>query len=792
MNASRQWLEAFLRRRLDSRDLAARLAMLGAPVDAIEPVGADLRTFVVGLVTAVRQHPDADKLRLTTVDDGSGTLFSVVCGAANVTAGRKYPFARLGTVMPDGMTIEKRKLRGEPSEGMLCSARELGLGEDHDGLLTLDTDAAPGTPLIDVLDVGDERLVIDVTPNRADLLGHKGVARELAASFGVPFRLPEIPGEVALDLPTPTRFGDEAPVGGIRLAIDDRDGCGRFLAAVIRGVSVGASPEWLRRRLVSAGVRSINNVVDATNYIMLELNQPMHAYDAATLRGPSLIARSSRPGERLVTLDGVDRVVPDGTLVIADAERVIGIAGVMGGRDTEVTERTTDIMLECAWFSPVRVRRARRALDLATDAAQRFERGTDRWGAVDAFRRCLRLLVTVAGGALDGSSADCFPVPSHPPRIFLRPARVAQVLGIELAWQEIEKHLVAIGATVLSKPGDGRIAVDVPGWRPDLTAEIDLIEEVARVHGYDRFPTELRASRPGLRVDDAAWAAAGRLRLALAAHGLSEVITLPMVARAGSDAPRVLNPLSADHGLLRDTLLPSLVHEVEANWAMHTANIRLFEVGTGFAAGKHGALPTEALRVAFAVTGDRAPAHWTDGGKPAAWDRWDASGLFERLVDLAHPTAKVHVEGDRWIARLADGSVVGSCGACPADAPPWAAPLFGGEVTVGLDLRQRASFTPLPVFPSIARDLALLLDLSQASAGITGLLAERGRRHGLESVAVIDEYRGKGLPSGKRSITVRLVFRSADRTLTDSEVEQALGRLRTSLERELDVTVRST
>jgi phenylalanyl-tRNA synthetase beta chain len=792
MNVSRQWLEGFLRQRLDSRDVAARLAMLGAPVDAIEAVGADLRAFVVALVTDVRPHPNADKLRLTTVDDGSGTLFNVVCGATNVTAGHKYPFARLGTVMPGGLTIEKRKLRGEPSEGMLCSARELGLGDDHDGLLTLDTEAAPGTPLTAVLDIGDERLVIDVTPNRADLLCHKGVARELAASLGLPFRLPEIPGEALLDLPTPVRFGDEAPVGGIRLAIDDRGGCGRFLAAVIRGVRVGPSPEWLRRRLMSVGQRSINNVVDATNYIMLELNQPMHAYDAAILRGPAVVARTSRAGERLVTLDGADRAVPDGAMVIADAERVVGIAGVMGGRETEVSDATTDVFLECAWFNPVRVRRTRRALDLTTDASLRFERGVDRWGAVDAFRRCIRLLVTVAGGALDGPAVDCFPAPTHPPRLFLRPARVAQVLGIELSWQEIEKQLVAIGATAVNKPDDGRIAVDVPGWRPDITTEIDLVEEVARMYGYDRFPTALGVSRPGLRTDAAAWATAARLRLALASQGLSEVITLPMVATAGPLAPRVLNPLSADHGLLRDALAPSLVHQVEENWAMHTADVRLFELGTGFAAAAGGGLPTEELRVAFVVTGARNPAHWTDHGKTPVWDRWDALGLFEHLVDLAHPSAKVQVEGSRWIAQVDDGRTVGSCGICHADAPPWAAPLFGGEISVQLQATLRSSFAPLPTYPAVTRDLALLLDRSQAAASLTGLLAERGRRHGLESVAVIDEYRGKGLLDGKRSVTVRLVFRSTHRTLTDSEVEQVLGRLRTSLERELDVTVRTT
>ncbi|MES1259499.1 MAG: phenylalanine--tRNA ligase subunit beta, partial [Gemmatimonadota bacterium] len=639
MNVSRQWLEAFLRRRLDSKDVAHRLAMLGAPVDAIEPIGADLSAFVVAIVTEAKQHPNADKLRVTTVDDGSGTLFSVVCGAPNVTVGNKYPFARLGTVMPGGMKIGRRKLRGEVSEGMLCSARELGLGHDHDGLLTLDTDAAPGTPLTEILGGGDERLVIDVTANRGDLLGHKGVARELAASFGVPYRLPEIPAETAIDLPMPARFGDEAPVGGIRVAIDDREGCERLLAAVIRGVKIGPSPEWLQQRLAAVGSRSINNVVDATNYVMLELNQPMHAYDAATLRGPALTVRASKAGERLTTLDGVAREIPAGTLVIADAERVIGIAGVMGGRDTEVTDATTDLLLECAWFNPSRVRRGRRALDLNTDASHRFERGTDRWGAIEAFRRCIRLLITVAGGELDGHAVDCFPAPSHPPRIFLRPARVAQVLGVDLPWTEIEKQLVALGATVLSKPDDARIAVDVPGWRPDITTELDLIEEIARLYGYERLPSDLRTFRPGNRVDDEAWGAAARLRLALAADGLAEVITLPMVATAGEGAPTVANPLSAEHRHLRDALLPSLIRQVEANWSMQTADVRLFELGAAFHIAAGTTTPVETQRVAFVVTGARAPAHWTDGGKGRSWDRLDALGIFQRLLDLAHPGA---------------------------------------------------------------------------------------------------------------------------------------------------------
>lgn len=805
MKVSRRWLEAFLRRPLDARDLSKRLAMLGAPVDAITSVGADLAPFVVALVTDVRPHPNANKLRVTTVDDGSGTLLSVVCGAPNVVAGAKYPFARLGTVMPGGLVIEKRKLRGELSEGMLCSARELGLGEDHDGLLILDTDAVPGTSLIKVLDSGDEQLEIDVTPNRPDLLGHKGVARELAASYGIPYRLPDIPALSEVDLPTPVRFAEEAVVGGVRVTIADPAGCGRLLGAVIRGVTVGASPEWLRRRLESVGARSINNVVDVSNYILFELNQPTHTYDANALRGSAVIVRSAHAGESVVTLDGLSRPLAEGALVIADAERVIGIAGVMGGRDTEVSESTTDLFLECAWFDPSRVRKSRRGVGLSTDASQRFERGTDRWGAVEAFRRCIRMIIAVAGGAVDGVTIDCTPVPAFPPRIFLRPARVTQVLGVALPWVDIERHMVAIGATVVSKPDDDRIAVDVPGWRPDIVAEIDLVEEIARLHGYENIPVDLRPFRPGHRSDDAAWGAAARVRLGLAALGLAEVMTLPMVSERGMSAPRLLNPLSAEHGTLRTQLLSPLLRLVEANWANHVGDIRLFEVGTVFTNVGPGEAPRETSHAAFVVTGARQPAHWTTAGKAADWDIWDAKALFEQLVALAQPNATVHLQRDGyWVATADTERVVGQCAPLDAsfgggltevarpDAPAWAGPTFGGYVEIALAPQVATLYSPTPVYPASTRDLALLVPLTRPVADITSLLSERGGRYGLESVSVVDEYRGKSLPAGMRSVAVRLVFRAADRTLIDTEVEQAVSRLLTSLERELDATLRSS
>ncbi|MGH7535259.1 MAG: phenylalanine--tRNA ligase subunit beta, partial [Gemmatimonadales bacterium] len=456
MNVSLRWLEDFLRRPLDPRDVSERLTMLGAPVDAVEAIHPGLGGIVVALVEEVRPHPNADRLRLCLVNDGGAERRRVVCGAPNVTAGHKYPFARVGTTVPVGKggapyQLEQAKIRGEVSEGMLCSARELGLGQDHDGILELNTDLAPGTPFLEACPVDDHRLVVDVTPNRPDLLGHKGVARELSASYQTPFRLPAIPGSRS-DLPPSRRVGASGEAGGIRITIEDVESCPRFHGAVVRGARVGPSPEWLRRRLEAVGVRAINNVVDATNYVMLELNQPMHAYDAARLGGGALVVRRARAGERLVTLDGEARTLTPEMIAIGDATGVIGLAGVMGGASTEVGAETRDVLLEGAYWDPRRIRQTRRHLGMSSEASYRFERGIDRWGGADAMRRCLEIVLAAAGGELADPPIDLWPQPGNPPRIFLRPARVAQVLGVELPGHLLEQHLVAVGATVLSKP----------------------------------------------------------------------------------------------------------------------------------------------------------------------------------------------------------------------------------------------------------------------------------------------------------------------------------------------------
>jgi phenylalanyl-tRNA synthetase beta chain len=794
MNVSRRWLEAFLRRPLEARDVANRLAMLGATVDAIEPLHPELGDIRVALVESVAPHPNADRLRICEVNDGSGTLRHVVCGAPNVTPGRKYPFAPVGASVPHGkgglpMTLERAKIRGEVSEGMLCSARELGLGQEHDGILELDTDAPPGTPFLEAGGLGDDRLVVDVTPNRPDLLGHKGIARELAASFGVPFRLPELGGRdgAAADpsaVPPARRTGASAELGGVRLALEDLQGCRRFHAALIRGVKIGPSPAWLQRRLQSVGVRPISNVVDATNYVMLELNQPMHAYDALTLRGPALVVRGARAGESLVTLDGVARTLPEGATIIADAQGVIGLAGIMGGGPTEVTDRTTDVLLEAAWWLPSGIRRTRRRLGISTEASYRFERGVDLHAAGDAVRRCIELVLATAGGRLVDAPVDLWPEPSNPPRIFLRAARVAQILGIELPIAVIEQHLLAIGATVLAKPEDGRLAADVPGWRPDLVEEIDLVEEVARIHGYDSFPVELRRYRVGALADAPLERRASEVRRGLAAEGLMEVGTLPTVPDATPDAVRLLNPTSAEDPFLRGELLPGLVRHVEANFRNHVRDVRLFEVGTVFRA-RPGGRPEEVRRVAAVVTGARAPRHWSEAGA-ADYDRWDIKGLLEAAVALANPEARVQVEGNSWLAVSPGGEIVGRAGALPVDAPPWAAPLYGLELALDLTARPPVTYRPLPTTPASERDLALLVDDGISAAQVRAVLEREGGAL-LERVAVLDEYRGAGIGEGRRSLMFRLTFRDPARTLRDREVDEVERRLLRALESELGV-----
>jgi phenylalanyl-tRNA synthetase beta chain len=801
MIVSRRWLEALLGgMALEARDVADRLTAHAAAVDAVVPLHGDLGDIVIARVLEVKQHPNADRLTLCLVDAGGGSTVEVVCGAPNVRAGKSYPYAPVGAVLPGGVKLERKTIRGVASNGMLCSAKELGLGEDHTGILELDTSAPPGTRFTDAVPVADHQIVIDVPASRPDLLCHKGVARELAASLGAVVKLPLIPGGKLdgwkVDLRPTVQPSNRGVVDGVEVRLEDPEGAPRYMIAVIRGVRVGRSPAWLVDRLAAVGQRSINNVVDATNYILLELNQPLHAFDLAKLRGPAVVVRRARPGEKIVTLDGVARTLTPDMTAICDAERPTIVAGVMGSAESEVGAATSDLVLECAYFQPTRIRRTRRALELSSESSYRFERGIDMPGMADALRRAIELIVAVAGGAVREPPLDLWPEPLQERTIFLRPERVSRLLGVAVERGDIERHLTSVGFFVA--PKEGRLAVQVPGWRPDVTREVDLIEEVARLTGYDAFPDELRPYRPGTVPDAPEERARARVRERLARSGMYEARTIPLGPPDGPDAVAVLNPLSAEEAHLRNRLLPGLVRRVEHNWANRNRDVRLFEVGTVFRwkAGE-GGTPRGALEewtsVAGVLTGGRHPPHWSDGAKVPDMDLWDLKYHFELAVDVAAPTSSVEPAtggGAGWVAVERGGAVVGWAGPLEADAPVWAGQLFGFEVRLLIGTVEPSLYQPLPLQPPVERDLALVLPAGVTAAAVAAVL-RRVAGPLLERLDVFDEYRGPtgggDVSAGHRSVAWHCTFRDPTRTLRDRDVDEVMARGLKALEDELGV-----
>lgn len=810
MNASYEWLRAFVPFEASPRELRDLITAYTATVDELVTLREDLAPIVVARVVESEKIPET-KLTANKVDAGTGELLDVVCGAPNVEVGKLYPFAPTGTTMPGGLKIERRKIRGAVSNGMLCSARELGLGQDHDGIMELALDVAPGTPFLQAVPSGDSRLVIDVLANRPDLLSHRGIARELAAITGKPMALPTFDADNGA-IATPRRGNGAGETGGMRVQVEGGASLARrYMGIVIRGIRVGPSPDWLVARLEAVGSRSINNVVDATNYVLWELGQPTHAFDAARLEGNTVKVRPARPGETLVTLDGVERKLTPEMTVIADALHAVAIAGVMGGRDSEVTEGTTDIFLEVASFDPARTRATRKALGLGTDASYRFERGVDPELAAEALDRCARLIMSLAGGAIAGAPLDLYLQPFTPRSATLRMGRLARVLGAPVPTDKAARLLRSIGCTV--KPAGGEaLEVTPPSWRPDLVEEIDLVEEVARLHGYDAFPSELRAGRPSMAPDDPQWIVADRVRGALVAAGLLEVRPLPFVAGAEDGYVRVTNPLAENEAYLRRSVLETLARRAEYNLAHMQRNVRIFEIGAAFAPSGE-LLPVEDLRVGCLVMGDRDPAHFTQP-RPPAFDEWDAKWLAEVAARAAYPGREITLRQSDAVQRLwdvlVDGAEVGQVASVALDAPVWASPAFGLELSLGrvpsADVApagrhahreaaapKAASFSPyrpLPNTPAAEFDLALLVRNDQRAAEVEAVI-RRAAGDLLESLTMFDAYVGKGVPDGYRSLAWRLVLRHPERTLRDKEIDGRRAKILSTLEAELDVRPRA-
>jgi phenylalanyl-tRNA synthetase beta chain len=801
MNVSYRWLRDLVPGLdLDAEGVAEHLALRGAPVEEMSSPGALLGDVVVGHVLTSGRHPNADRLSLCTVDAGAGVK-SVVCGAPNVKAGSWYPFAPVGAVLPGGVEIKKAKIRGEVSEGMLCSPREIGLGSDHSGILEIFGDFTPGESFVRAMGLDDVTMDVEITSNRGDLLSHLGIARELASDRHGEVRLPEIPGDPGTEI-TWKEGTSEVEAGGVRIRIEDPDLCSRFVGVVIRGVKIGPSPAWLQQRLRGAGARPINNVVDATNYIMLEVGHPMHAYDLGRLAGPAIVVRRPRPGEgAFTTLDEVERKIAPEMLMICDAERPVGVGGVMGGLDSEVDGRTTDVLLECALFDPKSIRSTRRALGMSTDASYRFERGVDPEDIRDAVQRAVRVIVATAGGGVEGPALDVCPRPFEVAAVRLRLTRIERVLGIPFTAARVQELLGPLGFTFEGED-QGDLLVRVPGYRSwDVTREIDLIEEVARTHGYDAFPSELGPYRPGTVPDHPMFQLEDELRRALVARGLFEAHTPAFVPEDEGDV-RVSNPLNTQEPYVRRVVLPSLLRRIEHNFSRGTKDVRLFELATSFHKAGPGEAPLEETHVAVALTGAREAPHWSTPEQPL--DAWDVKGLLEEVASLVYRGAAavspatgetgLYEAGVAFVVRDEAGVEVGSGGLVRddvVDAPVWAEPVWGIELKLPDQVKPATAplYRPLPQYPAVERDLALLVPDGVAAESVLDAVRHRTVDL-LEEVTIFDVYRGEGLPAGTRSVAIRLRFRAPERTLKDKEVDRVVQGVLARLKEELGVEAR--
>lgn len=782
------WLKEYVEVDLPVEELAHRLTMAGLEVGDIERIGAGWSGCSVGRVVAVEPHPNADRLRLCTVDLGTEQL-RVVCGAPNVAEGQRIAFARVGATLVDPQTgasetLKAARIRGVVSEGMVCSERELGLGDDHTGILVLPEDAPVGAPLADYL--GDTVLDLDVTANRPDGLSVLGVAYETAAIGGFSVRTP------AIDYPQ-----DGDPIEGqAAVEVVDPELCPRYTATLVTGVTVGPSPRWMQERLARAGMRPINNVVDVTNYVLLEYGQPLHAFDFDRLAGRRIVVRQAAPGERFVTLDGIERRLDPPMLVIADAERAIALAGVMGGANTEVTEATTAVLLESASFHPLGTRRTADALRLRTEASLRFEKGARPELPPPALWRATRLLLELAGGAVARGTLDAYPGKGPVPSVALTQIGMRRVLGAHVTLDEARRALEALGFGCEPVPGDA-LRVAVPYWRADIALEEDLVEEVARVIGYDRFPTEPLATPIPAQDPNPARELKEQVRDLLAAAGLQEVVSYSLVSdRAledsrvvlpGGGAPlRVVNPISPEREYLRTSLRPGLLEAFSANHRRQEPSaLWFFEVGRAYLP-RTDDLPDERETSSGILVGPPAVPSWQGGDDASGF--YDAKGVIEAVLDRLGLAASFEPADDpfyhpgRAASVVAGGRRIGGLG----EVHPQVLERFDieseGVAFFELDLESvlaampeaRGALDTPSIYPGAVRDLALVLDVGVPAGRVKEIVE---RQPLVAAATVFDVYAGSQVGAGKRSLAYRVLFQRQDRTLTAEEVGRAMERI---------------
>jgi len=788
---SEKWLREWVNPALDTDALAHRLTMIGHEVDAVEVQGNGLDGVVVGDVLDVKKHPNADKLSVCKVSTGEGDPVEVVCGAPNVFAGMKSPFAPPGTKLPNGVKLRKAKIRGVESNGMLCSAIELGLGDDAEGIIELPADATTGQALSEYLDLPDNTFDLDLTPNRGDCFSVLGIAREVAAMTATPLK------DASVDAVKGT-IRDEYPV---ELAFPE--GCPRFAGRVIRDIDVGAkSPVWMTERLRRSGLRAIHPVVDVTNYVMLELGQPLHAYDLRLLQGP-IRPRLAKSGEKVTLLDEREIVINTNTLVITDDSGPIGLAGIMGGLSTAVSENTTDVFFEAAFWPPEFMAGRARQYALHTDASLRFERGVDPAGQARAIERATALLLEIAGGKA-GPLSDHV-VAEHLPKnvpLLLRKSRLKKVLGTEIEGGRVSEILTNLGLATTDHAEGWSVAI--PSYRFDIDVEDALVEEVARIFGYDEIPEVTAIAETPL-----AMATETRIDLDLVANTLvardyQEVITYSFVGQeintriTGTASKLVLsNPISSEMSVMRSSVWPGLLATASSNVARQQERVRIFEIGKTF----HGTLkaPREVMRVAGLAYGDTAPEQWASRGQSV--DFFDIKSDVVSLLEMAGPTSKFNfiaaehpaLQPGQMANILRDNDVIGVIGKLHPDIAK-TFDLDKGVLVFELDT-ERAFATTVPValdvsrFPMIRRDIAVVVDDKVVAADLVAAV-ESAAPDLIQNVRIFDVYRGPGIEAGLKSVALGLILQETSRTLTDDDADAAMSAAVRKLQQEFAAVLR--
>src|SRR6267378_94140 len=790
------WLADYVVIDRDADSLAAALTSAGLKVEAIHRPGADIEGVVVGEVQEIMPHPNADKLLMVDVTTGV-SVRPIVCGAHNFKVGDKVPVALPGVRLPGDVTIGRATIRGEPSEGMHCSARELGVADDHSGILVLPPETELGAEVTKVLGLDDVILDIEVTPNRPDAMSLLGIAREVAAITGGHVTFP------ALRMNRPT--AGSPPVEELaQVTVEDPAGSPRYLARVITGVTPGPSPEWVAKRLTAAGVRPVSNIVDATNYALLVTGHPMHAFDLDKLSGSKIVVRRAGEGEKIVAIDGTTHeLVPD-DLVIAGAEAPVALAGIMGGRDTEVSDSTTRILLESAYFDPASVLRTSKRHGLRSEASARFERGADPNNVPYAAELASALIQEWAGGESAPGAIDVYPEPVEPWTLTLRPERVNEVLGTNLSVEAMVDDLRRLGLNPVVE--EGRIRVTVPTRRPDLRAEWDLVEEIARLTGYDRIPSRIPS---GARVGgrNRPQKLERRVRNLLTGAGLFEAVTTAMIGPADLDrmgyppdhptraALRVTNPLTLDESILRPSLLPGLVASAARNVARRNLFVRLFEVGRCFVPRETNLLPEEPLRLGMVFHGP-TPQEWHTPSREL--DFFDLKGVVEMLMEGLRidytfgPTTRDPFTRGRTAALVAPGGAFGELTPATAERYGFTNRVVAAELELGklLELARDPAQAKEPTrFPPVLLDLAVVVPEAVEAAEIMELARSAGGP-ALVDVRVFDVYRGEQAGEGRKSLALSLTFLRPDRTLTQDEAVAARDAIAAALLKRLGAEVR--